>query len=100
MTRYELTAALRTYCIPLYMWDGIIRYVCDHVPTGSFLKAVFSNDLYAAALHADDTNARALYRYARLVDEKLPRECHGSAAKVRAWVAKETAISTKTESRI
>ena len=69
--------------------DSLKRYAEQRIPTGGFLEAVLSNDLMEACARADDENAIALFHIAAYIYNELPHNCHGSRAKVKAWLAKE-----------
>lgn len=74
--------------IPDYMIGGLRRYIENGIPPGSFLTAVLSNDLMGAFAKADSTNTVAMVAYARFLYAYAPHDCHGSPAKVRAWMDK------------
>lgn len=61
-------------------------YVDSRVPPGGFVYAVLSNDLYRAALKADDRNRAALADIAQHVESQLPMACRGSREAVEAWL--------------
>ena len=73
-------------CIPLYMHDGIINYIVDHIPPGGFLYSVISNDLYGACSKADDINRDILFIYMSFFYNECPSGCWGSPEKVRHWL--------------
>lgn len=70
--------------IPAHMHDGMLRYLNEGTMPGSFLRAVFENDLMRAAARADYENLRALPDYAHLL-YRLPPVCFGSASTVESW---------------
>jgi len=61
------------------------RYVDDRCPTGDFLYAVLSNDLFEAMGRADENNRAALFDICKYIWNELPSICWGSPEKVRAW---------------
>ena len=73
--------------IPLHCRAGIIRYIEEHIPPGSFLTAVLSNDLIRAVRAADAANYAALRDYVRFLTFHAPGDCWGSPEKFKAWVA-------------
>jgi hypothetical protein len=77
-----------------YMVGGIIRYVEQGVPTGSFLLAVFSNDFYSAVSHADSTNIGDFKCYLDII-QVMPWQSWGSAKEVKAWVDQGGEIGRK-----
>lgn len=66
--------------------EGLIRYMNDRVPTSDFLRAVLSNDLMEAIGRADDDNMMNLKSICQFVYMDMPSNCHGSPAKVDAWL--------------
>ena len=74
------------HLIPPYMWGGVERYMVNRIPGGSFLTALFSNDLMEAFARADDENGENMRRYAQFLYNYAPRGSYGSAANVRDWL--------------
>ena len=70
-----------------YMAGGVQRYIENGIPPGSFLRAIFSNDLKDAVRCADDCNIRYLPEWARFMYCEMPSESQGSPEKVAAWIA-------------
>lgn len=70
--------------IPDYMHDGVLRYLNDGVIPGSFLHAVFLNDLYQTIRCADACNQVHLDTYGRMLND-IPMVAWGSAERVNAW---------------
>ena len=68
------------------MRDGIITYICDGRPTGSFLEHVISNQLFEALDFADDLNIHVLPVYAAFFYNEAPRECFGSPQRYKDWI--------------
>ena len=81
----ELRAGLRDTGIPQRMHEGICGYVLQGIQNGSFLTAVFSNDLADAAGRADAENQSLLYEYAVFLINYVPIGAWGSLEKVREW---------------
>jgi len=71
--------------IPQRTLDSLDRYVRHHVPTGGFLLAVLTNDLFGAVGNADSENLAALPEICRYVYNELPSESWGNKTKVWAW---------------
>ena len=75
-------------------YDGVRRdifrslqdYAAYGCPTGSFLHAVLTNDLFDACGRADDNNERALPDICRLIYNHLPSDCWGSEKIVAGWL--------------
>lgn len=72
--------------IPRDTKAGIDRYVDAGVPTGSFLHAVLSNDLFGAVNKADADNSVALYDVCWYVQGYTPTLCHGDPERVSKWL--------------
>lgn len=72
--------------IPRAPKAGIDRYVDHGVPTGSFLRAVLSNDLFEAVTRADLDNQLALVDICAYIRHYTPATCHGSPEEVEAWL--------------
>lgn len=70
--------------IPKHMVGGVLRWVEFGIDPGDFMRAVLTNDLYAAAGRADDQNARCLYDWVRLM-HVLPSGCFGNEENYKAW---------------
>lgn len=68
--------------------DALRRYVEDGYPTNHFLAAVLSNDLMESLARADDDNLDALEAYCAWLRTYAPAQCHGSAERMQAWVAR------------
>jgi hypothetical protein len=81
----ELIASFRQYGLPGHMEGSIVRFVIDGVPPGGFLYAVLANNLQDAAGHADDSNQKALYLWAKFVFNYVPCAAHGNSSKVSTW---------------
>lgn len=62
--------------LPLHMHEGVILYVEKHVRPGSFLCAVFANDLVSAVQGADEINRFHLDSWTNLA-LMVPSECRG-----------------------
>lgn len=57
-------------------------------PTGDFLRAVLTNDLFEAVARADMHNRATLAEIVNYVRWNLPPECYGSSQKYDAWISK------------
>ncbi len=77
----RLWAAIPGHCEP-----GLRAYLSLGRPTGSFLRAVISNDFMDAALRADSENIAQLRTYALLLKYAFPDAAHGSRKRYDAWV--------------
>lgn len=72
--------------IPEHMRERVIDYVMKGVPNGSFLTAVFANDLAGAAMYADLLNKRRLWEWSVFMHNWVPIIARGSYEKVEAWI--------------
>jgi hypothetical protein len=73
--------------IPVATLEGLERYVRTGCPTGSFLRAVLSHELFEAVSRADNNNQRSLVDLVKLIYNDCPIGCHGSEAKVDLWTS-------------
>ncbi len=74
------------YNIPQNTKEGLDRYVNDRIPTGSFLYAVLTNDLFEATGRADNNNKGALFQICQYIYNELPSGCWGSPEIVKEWL--------------
>lgn len=81
----KILETMQEYGIPAHNHGGIHRYVMHGVPLGSFLQAVFENDLMGAFSRADGENRKAMGDIAAFLWNEVPMGCHGSPEKVKAW---------------
>jgi len=87
LKQYNVTPkSKRRTMIPRDTKGGIDRYVDRGVPTGSFLRAVLSNDLFEAVAKADYHNKLALAAICEYIYNYTPDTCHGSPEVVAAWL--------------
>lgn len=75
--------------IPERIMGALERYAEQHCPTGDFLRAVLGNDLMEAVGRADDDCISALADICKYVFNEMPGTCHGSYAKVDAWLKRK-----------
>jgi len=72
--------------IPKNIEAALNRYVIDGIPTGGFLRAVLSNDLFEAVARADMDNQYGLVSICQYIYNYCPSICHGSSEKVDKWI--------------
>jgi len=72
--------------LPEHIRSAAQRYIEHGVNPGSFLTAVFANDLIQAVGRADEHNRRALFDICCFVYSEAPAMCHGSYTAVDTWV--------------
>jgi len=71
--------------IPSHIKKSLMGYV-NKIPTGNFLRAVLSNNLFEAVAYADQHNMSLIPMIMGYVYNELPMDCWGSAEKVRDWL--------------
>jgi len=74
--------------IPYYTLEGLYQYVDNHIPTGGFLAAILSNDLFGAVNQADVNNSKALVSIIHFVYMEVPSISCGSKDKMLAWLTR------------
>jgi hypothetical protein len=72
--------------VPAYLHTGLVQYLVDRCPTGSFLCAVLENDLLHACAYADPESRLALADLVLFLIDYAPATAWGSPARVRAWL--------------
>lgn len=82
--------------IPARTLDALHMYECKGIPTGGFLYAVLTNDLFAAVEAADTDNIKALKAICEYVYNQLPAGAWGSPEKVKAWLNRTRAAADST----
>lgn len=82
----RLAIAAHEIGVPVHLTEGLIRYIDQGVPTGSFLEAVLSNDLMDAMARADVANRYRVFEIAAFLHSYAPRGCYGSRDNVREWI--------------
>lgn len=68
--------------------DTIDRYVQFGIPTGSFLYAVLTNNLFEAMGKADDDNRENIWHICNYIYNEITYSCWGSKQNVDAWINK------------
>lgn len=72
--------------IPEYTKENIDQYALHRIPTGDFLYAVLTNDLFGAMGRADDKNREAIFAICTYIYNNIPSNCWGSKEKVELWL--------------
>lgn len=72
--------------VPTHTQAGINNYVCNGVPTGSFLQAVLSNDLFEAFCRADSDNTKNMLGIVTFIYNYVPKCCYGDIATIKEWL--------------
>lgn len=65
---------------------SLINYIENGTPTGGFLKAVLSNDLFGAYHRADGNNQNHVREIVRAIYNYAPADCHGSKEAYEKWI--------------
>ena len=71
--------------IPVHMKLSIKYYIEEGSHIGSFLTALFSNDLFHAVMRADDENLALIPTYVCYIYNECPSGCHGSLQAIKDW---------------
>ena len=82
----DAARTLAKHGVPAHLRNGLRRYVVHGTGTGGLLEAVLSNDLMRAVFNADADSRPALLEIIRWLHNEAPAPCHGSPAKVKAWL--------------
>lgn len=82
----------RAYQIPSHVIEGIDDYINKRIRPGSFLYAVFCNDLVNAFGKADMWNVQQMAAFAHFLYWHAPKACWGSVEKVEKWLNREGGI--------
>ena len=74
--------------IPPRILEALQRYIEYGCQPGGFVTAVLTNNLFDAAVRADDESLKALPEIARHIYNNFPAEAWGSEAIVKKWMNK------------
>lgn len=74
------------YNIPITTKESIDRYAQDRIPTGDFLYAVLTNNLFEAVGRADMSNRYCLFDICKYIYNEIPYTCWGSIETVEKWL--------------
>lgn len=83
--------------LPDHMHDAIVAWIEQARPTGSFLRALLSNNLMDAFGQADEANTAAMRQWVIYLYNYAPAGCFGSPEKVRSWIERGGLHGRKTE---
>ena len=75
--------------IPPQIMAALLRYKDSHLNTGSFLRAVISNDLISAVQKADSESLKSLPLIASWAYTELPADAWGSYEAFQKWVERK-----------
>jgi hypothetical protein len=73
--------------VPDHLFEGLIEYLADRRPMGSFLTAIVSNDLMEACVRADPVNRYHICDVVLFLVNYAPADCWGSEKNVADWLA-------------
>lgn len=71
---------------PAHLREGLEAYVLAGRPTGGFLEAVISGDLFDAAMRADPVSLAHLGDLVMVLIHFAPADCYGTREKYEAWI--------------
>ncbi len=71
--------------VPEHTIGGLDRWVNSGIPTGDFLHAVLTHELFEAFGRADEINRAAMFDIVSYIYCELPISCHGNPKKVAEW---------------
>ena len=72
--------------IPEHMQESLWLYENEHCYTGSFLKAILTDDLYGASIKGDCINKYLLRDYVKLIYTHFPIGSFGSEKLYYEWI--------------
>lgn len=72
--------------LPQHIQEGMQLYIEHKIAPGGFLTAVLCNDLYGAAVRADEINKHLLFEYVNWLDNHAPQLCWGNPKRVKEWL--------------
>lgn len=71
----ELMEKARRKGVPEHTADTVVRYIVQGCPTGSFCRAVLSNDLKESFAYADHINTAAMFNIVSFLYNDAPCDC-------------------------
>jgi hypothetical protein len=90
--RAHLRRRLVENAMPDGLHDGLVEYIAARRPTGSFLRAVLTNDLQHAVLRGDEHNVLRLPELIRFLVNYAPAPCWGCEVAVSEWLADRSPV--------
>jgi len=72
--------------VPAHIRGGIVRYIDNGIPPGSFLTAVICNDLIGVCGKADEINRAALFDIVSWFWNEAPSVCWKSQEHMSEWM--------------
>jgi hypothetical protein len=74
------------YNVPQHTLEALDRYVNERIPTGDFLYAVLTNDLFGALGRADELNREHIWDICLYIYNELPSACWKTPEHVKTWL--------------
>lgn len=72
--------------VPERIMNSLHQYIKNHLPVGSFLQAVISNDLQKSVAMADKESLANLRAIVMFLYNHAPGSCWGSEAIYKEWI--------------
>lgn len=91
----DLTRRAKEVGVPEHLIEGLVAYATDRRPTGGFLQAVLSNDLFEAMKRADSKSLAGIVRVTAFIYHNFPFDSFGSPEIVAAWLSKTNSETLK-----
>ncbi len=85
-TETEFEVAARIVGVPEQNIEGMVNYVFHGIRPGSFLEAVFKNDLKESFACADSDNQYAMFKIVKFMYNEFPFHSQGSPERVERWI--------------
>lgn len=85
-TEERIVALLHYHEVPEQFHLGLVNYLAHRLNPGSFLRAVFENDLRRAVSYADPGAFKAMPAIVRFLVNDVPAKAWGSEGLVNAWL--------------
>lgn len=86
--RARIRLGLENCRVPHHLREGLTEYAITGRPTGQFLAAFLSGDLFEACARADDAAALAFKPLAQFAYGYLSVKCYGTRERVADWTGR------------
>jgi hypothetical protein len=86
--------------IPEHTLVGLDNYIGYGIPTGDFLHAVLSNDLFESFGRADCINSERMFDIVKYIYQYVPRQCWGDKDTINEWLRLHKEEPEKTKQAI
>lgn len=91
-TEPAIMASLASSGVPGNLHDGIERWITHGIQPGSFLTAVFENDLMEAFARADMFSQMNMFSIVSWIYSHAPMGCRGSRTAMQEWALMKAAM--------